>query len=219
MSIPKPLLPVGDVPIVEVVIRQLAAAGVERIVITLGHLASLFTASLGSGERLGVCIEYCREEEPLGTAGPLSLIAELGDPVLVMNGDVLTTLDYRALLEAHDGSGAAATIAISRRNVFIDYGVVLSDDASRLVGFDEKPTLSYDVSMGVNVLSRDAREMIPRGQKYDIPDLLRALIAAGKTVHCFHTDCYWQDIGRFDDYQQASADFSSNPERFVPPIR
>ena len=219
MSIPKPLLPVGDVPIVEVVIRQLADAGVERIVITLGHLASLFTASLGNGERFGVCIEYCREEVPLGTAGPLTLIERLSDPVIVMNGDVLTTLDYRALVKAHVESGAAATIAVSRRNVFIDYGVVRADGLGRLVGFDEKPTLDYDVSMGVNVLSRDTCNLVPAGRKFDMPDLLQAIIAAGKTVHCFRSDCYWQDIGRFDDYQQASADFSADPDRFIPPSR
>lgn len=214
MSIPKPLLPVGDVPIVEVVIRQLANAGIERIVVTLGHLGSLFSASLGNGEQFGVQIEYCREEEPLGTAGPLTLIDELSDPVIVMNGDVLTTLDYSALLDHHARSGAAATIAVSQRNVFIDYGVVRVDGSDRLAGFDEKPNLKYEVSMGINVLSREARDMIPKGRKFDMPDLLKALLAANKVVSCFRTDCYWQDIGRFDDYQQASADFTADPDRF-----
>jgi NDP-mannose synthase len=219
MSIPKPLLPVGDVPIVEVVIRQLAAAGIKRIVITLGHLAPLFTAFLGDGERFGVRIEYCLEEEPLGTAGPLRLVPSLGDVVLVMNGDVLTTLDYRALLKAHADSGAAATIAVSRRDVFVDYGVVKADRANRLVGFDEKPTLGYDVSMGVNVLSPAALALIPEGRRFDMPDLLKSLVGSGKVVCCFRSDCYWQDIGRFDDYQQASADFTADPNRFLRPAR
>ena len=215
MSIPKPLLPVGDVPIVEVVIRQLAAAGFERVVLTLGHLAPLFTAFLGDGERLGVRLEYCLEDQPLGTAGPLRLIDGLED-VLVMNGDLLTTLDYSELVNAHVRSGASATIAVSRREVFIDYGVLRVNADGRLTGFDEKPTLAYDVSMGVNVLSRAALDMIPDGQRFDMPQLMKALLDAGSVVQCERCDCYWQDIGRFDDYQQASADFTADPSRFLP---
>ena len=217
MSIPKPLLPLGEVPIIEIVIRQLAAAGIERVVVTLGHLAPLFTASIGDGSQWGVNVEYCREDEPLGTAGPLKLVENSGDSVLVMNGDILTTLDYHAMLSAHRARKAAATIALHRRDVFIDYGVILSDASDDLVGFDEKPTISYDVSMGINILSREAIEMIPAGVKYDMPDLLMALVAAGKKVSCYRTDCYWQDIGRFDDYQQASADFTESPSRFLRP--
>jgi NDP-sugar pyrophosphorylase family protein len=215
MSIPKPLLPVGEVPIIEVVIRQLAFAGIERIVITLGHLSHLFTAFFGAGERFGVAIEYCQEDEPLGTAGPLKLIQDLGDTVLVMNGDILTTLDFAAMMKAHKSGDAVATIAVSRRDVFVDYGVVRVDDDGCLAGIDEKPTLAYDVSMGVNVLSRAALEMIPTGIRFDMPDLLKSLLAAGKRVDCFRSDCYWQDIGRFDDYQQASADFTASPDRFL----
>ena len=121
------------------------------------------------------------------------------------------------MIKAHESGGAAATIAVSKRQVLIDYGVVRRDDAGRLAGFTEKPTIDYEVSMGVNVLSRSSLEMIPSSGRFDMPDLLKALLAAGQRVDCFQSDCYWQDIGRFDDYQQASADFSAQPDRFLPP--
>ena len=216
ITIPKPLLPLGDMPIVEVVIRQLAAAGVTRVVLTLGHLAHLFVATVGDGARLGVRVEYCFEEEPLGTAGPLRLVRDLGDDFLVMNGDILTMLDYRDLIAVHRKQEAWGTIAVHRREVQIDFGVILLGDDGRFQGYREKPTLSYEVSMGVNVLSAECLQFIPPEQKFDMPDLMLAMHRAGKRVVCYRTDCYWQDIGRFDDYQRASDDFARDPLRFSP---
>lgn len=216
MTIPKPLLPLGDMPILEIVIHQLAAAGVNRIVLTLGHMAPIFTSFLGNGERLGVKIDYCYEETPLGTAGPLRLIEDLEENFLVMNGDVFTTLDYRALIAFHEENRAWGTIAASHREQKIDFGVVVIGQDEQLVEYIEKPSIPYEVSMGVNILSRQCLEFIPPQQKFDMPELMQTMKQAGQRVQCFRTTCYWQDIGRFDDYQQASADFVADPERFIP---
>jgi NDP-sugar pyrophosphorylase family protein len=216
MNIPKPLLPLGEVPILEVVMRQLIAAGVDRIVLTLGHMPHLFSACVGDGQRLGARVECAIEETPLGTAGPLRAIPDLDENFLVMNGDLLTTLDYRELVRTHLARGAWATVALSRREVQIDYGVVEADETGLLASYLEKPTLAYSVSMGINVLHRRSVEFIPAGVTFDMPQLLLALRQAGKPVACYPTDCYWQDIGRFDDYQQASADFEADPGRFLP---
>jgi NDP-sugar pyrophosphorylase family protein len=218
MTIPKPLLPLGDVPILEVVLRQLAAAGVARVVITLGHMAHIFVAGLGDGSRFGLHIDYCFEDEPLGTAGPIRLVGNLEDDFLVMNGDLLTTLNFRDLLETHLRNAAWGTIALHRREVKIDYGVVETTADGRLGNYIEKPTIPYEVSMGINVLSRRCVDFIPASGPFQMPELMLAMQRAGKPVLCYKTDCYWQDIGRFDDYQQASADFVDNPSKFLPPL-
>ncbi len=218
VTIPKPLLPLGDVPIVEVVIRQLAARGIRRIAVSLGHLAHLFSATIGDGSRFGVTIEYHVEEQPLGTAGPLRLIRDVGENVLVMNGDLLTTLDYRELIEAHLRSGAWATIAVRRRDVKIDLGVVVTSGDGRLLDYQEKPVYPFDVSMGIYVISRPCLELIPEEGAFNMPELLLAIKNAGQDVVTFKTDCYWQDIGRLDDYEQACIDFECEPERFLPDV-
>ncbi len=216
MNIPKPLLPLGDTPILEVVLQQLAASGFKRVVITLGHMANLFAVTIGNGERWNMQIEYCREEEPLGTAGPLRCISDLDDNFLVMNGDLLTTINYKKLFDIHCTQGAWGTIALHRREVHIDYGVVRTNEDGRLQEYIEKPSIPYTVSMGINVLSRQCIDFIPGEGKYDMTQLMMAMHQSGKPVVCHETDCYWQDIGRFDDYQQASADFDKAPERFMP---
>jgi len=215
MTIPKPLLPVGDAPIIEVVIRQMAAAGIRRIVLALGHLAPLFTALIGNGSRWGVEIEYCLEDEPLGTAGVLRLVPQLEENFLVMNGDVLTTLDYETLFATHHRHNAWATVALTQREVQIDYGVIVTQNGF-LSEYKEKPTIRYDVSMGINVLSARCIQFIPPGCRFDMPDLLLAIQRAGRPVVCHPTTCYWKDIGLFEDYQTASADFVENPSRFLP---
>lgn len=215
ITIPKPLLPLGDYPILEIVLRQLAAAGFTRVILALGHLAHLFTALIGDGKRFGMTVDYVREEEPLGTAGSLRLVKEVEDHFLVMNGDLLTTIDFKNLFDQHVKMGASATIAVHRRQVQVDYGVVEFSPKGLLSGYREKPIIPYYVSMGVNVLCRQALEMIPLTGKWDMPELMLALKNAGRTVACYETDCYWQDIGRFDDYQQASEDFQENPTRFL----
>jgi NDP-sugar pyrophosphorylase family protein len=216
MVIPKPLLPIGDVPIIEVVIRQIAASGIRRVAVMLGYMAQLFIATFGDGSRWGVNIEYYIEDEPLGTAGSLRMLKNPERHMLVMNGDILTTLDYRKIVDYHKAHNASGTIAVTQRKAHIDYGVIVKSDGGVLGEYREKPVLEYDVSMGINVLSSESLDLIPSDGKFDIPELMTALIRAGKKVMCFDTDCYWQDIGRFEDYEQASADFVANPENFLP---
>jgi NDP-sugar pyrophosphorylase family protein len=215
VSIPKPLLPLGDMPILEIVLAQLAGAGVSRVVLTLGHMAHLFTALIGDGSRWGIRVEHCMENEPLGTAGSLRLIPNLHDDFIVMNGDLLTTLDYRRLLDYHVTKGAWGTIATTRRQVDIQYGVIEASMDGLLERYTEKPTISYSVGMGVNVLSRRCLDYLPAHGRFDMPELMTAMHAAGKAVHCYQTDCYWQDIGLFDDYERANADFVAEPARFL----
>ncbi len=215
VSIPKPLLPLGSVTILEIVLAQLARAGVTRVVITLGHLPHLFAACLGNGERFGLTIEYCREDVPLGTAGSLRAVTNPPGDLLVMNGDLLTTLDYGALVAAHRQGGAAATIAVHRRSMYVDYGVIETTTDGALDRYIEKPSLPYLVSMGINVLSREALTLIPPDERFDMPQLMLAVKDSGRKVLCYESDCYWQDIGRLDDYERASADFDANPTRFT----
>ncbi len=216
MVIPKPLLPIGELPIIEVVIRQIAAAGIRRIAIMLGYMAQLFIATFGDGSRWGVKIEYYIEEKPLGTAGSLRMLKNPEKHLVVMNGDILTTLDYKDILKYHSANKAWGTIAVTQRKAHIDYGVIIKSEDGLLHEYREKPVLEYDVSMGINVLSSESLSFIPSDGKFDIPELMTALTNSDRKVMCFDTDCYWQDIGRFEDYEQASADFVANPENFLP---
>jgi NDP-sugar pyrophosphorylase family protein len=215
MTIPKPLLPLGDTPILEIVIQQLVAAGVSRIILTLGHMAPLLMACIGDGARWGVAIEPLLEPEPLGTAGSLRAIKDLEDNFLVMNADLLTTLDYEGMFDYHLRRNSIGTIGLSKREVLIDYGVVRTASSGVLDDYIEKPTIPYSVSMGINILSKRCLDFIPASGKFDMPELMLAMHRAGHPIHCYETDCYWKDIGRFDDYQQASEDFVKNPSRFL----
>ena len=209
--LPKPLMPIGDRAILDVVVRQLASYGYTRLTFAVGYLAHLIKAVFGDGSQWGVSIEYHEEEEPLGTAGPLRLVEGLDDTFLAMNGDVLTTLDYAELFEAHRRAGNALTIATHRRTVRTEYGVLHLDghhgETERVTDYEEKPELEYTVSMGVYVLEPSALEQVPAGRRFDIPDLVLALLSAGKPVGSLLYDGYWLDIGRHDDYEQALADY------------
>jgi NDP-mannose synthase len=216
MAIPKPLLPVGDVPILEVLLKQLSHAGCTEVVMTLGHMAPLFEAYFGDGKKFGIKIRHVIEEEPLGTAAPLRLVKNLSENFLVMNGDLLTTLDFKDLMNFHRSNGASGTISLQKRTVRIDYGVVRTADNGQLSEYIEKPTIPYEVSMGINCLSRDCIEFIPATGKYDMPTLMLDMHKAGRKVMCYRPDCYWKDIGRFDDYEEASADFEKDQNRFIP---
>jgi NDP-mannose synthase len=217
--LPKPLMPVGDRPILDVIIRQLKHQGFDRLTIVTGHLAELIEAFFGSGERHGIPIDYFREDEPLGTVGALSLIGDLDENFLVMNGDVLTDLPFDGLLDQHVASGAAATIAAHRREVEISLGVLGFDDGSdpeRLTGYVEKPTYDYEVSMGVYAFSRRVLDFIEPGTRLDFPDLVLKLIGAGEPVRARRSDDYWLDIGRHDDYETAMEEFERLRDRFLP---
>ena len=215
--LPKPLMPIGDMPILEILLRQMKRAGVDEAVLTVGHLAELLRLFFRDGERLGLRISYSYEDAPLGTAGPLSLVDGLNQTFLVANGDVLTTLPLANLLAHHRLSGAAATIAMHRRKVHIDLGVIQQDEAGRVTGYTEKPTYDFMVSMGIYVFEPRVLSFIPRNEYLDFPDLVQRLIAAGEVVSGFSFDGYWQDLGRPDDYERAIEDFDRMRAEFLPP--
>jgi NDP-sugar pyrophosphorylase family protein len=214
--LPKPLMPIADVPILDVVIRQLKAHGFRDITISVGYLAELIMAYCRNGERYQLQLRYSTEEEPLGTAGPLAEIQNLDDTFLVMNGDVLTTLNYSDLIGFHKKYGAAATIATHRRKVVIDFGVMEIDGHSNeLREYREKPTLEYSVSMGIYVFEPRILRYIKRGQKMDLPELAQKLIASKEKVLCYLSDEYWLDIGRPDDYRKAVEEFDGLKDRLL----
>jgi len=208
-------MPLGDYPILEIIIRQLRAFDFNKITLLTGHLAELIQAYFGNGERWGVEIEYVREPVPLNTAGALRLVTSCEDFLLVMNGDILTTLDYRALVEQHVQKRADATVAVIRRETKVDFGVVDVDAGGFLVGYREKPVIGYDVSMGAYVLSRQCRELIHEGEALAMPDLLLRVLATGGTVFCASSNSYWLDIGRVDDYEEAQRQILACPKRFL----
>jgi NDP-sugar pyrophosphorylase family protein len=214
--LPKPLMPVGELPIAEIIVRQLKYHGFSEIVISTGHLAPLMEAYFGDGSRWGVTIRYFREEEPLGTAGALGLIDDLQDDFLVINGDTLTTLDYRQLFQQHLRNGGLATIGVHTREVKIDFGVIEMTVERELAGYIEKPTHSSLVSMGVNMLSVKCQQYIGKNESLGMPDLLLRMKADGQKVYCHRTDAYWLDIGRLDDYQIAQDEFERNRKLFLP---
>jgi NDP-sugar pyrophosphorylase family protein len=213
--LPKPLMPVGDMPVLEILLRRLAAAGFVRVNLAVGHLAELIEAYFGDGSRYGVELVYWRESEPLGTAGPLAAMDLAADRALVMNGDLLTTLEFGDLVDGHLASGAAATLAVLSREVPIDFGVV-HVEAETVAAFDEKPVITYDVSMGVYVFEQRVVQLIPRGVKYDFPDLLGEVLERGWPVHAHRSTDFWLDIGRKEDYELALDRFDELRDALLP---
>jgi NDP-sugar pyrophosphorylase family protein len=217
--LPKPLMPVADRPVIDIVLRQLHRAGFDRVTIATGYLAQLIETFCGDGSAYGLRIDYFREDVPLGTVGSLALIEELDEPFLVMNGDVLTDMRYDELFAEHVASGAAATIATTTRSVEVTLGVMRFHDEAdqgRVTDYVEKPTLSYDVSMGVYAFDPRVIRYIEPGVRLDFPDLILRLLAAGEQVRAHRPDAYWLDIGRHEDYEQAMAEFESMRDRLLP---
>ncbi|MDH3306701.1 MAG: sugar phosphate nucleotidyltransferase [Acidimicrobiia bacterium] len=215
-TIPKPLVPIGEIPIIEILIRQLRAQGFDQISISVGHLAGLIEAFCGNGDRWGVAIDYVYENEPLGTAGCLGLMDVKEDQLLVVNGDTFTDLHMGEVFAAHDPKDAL-TICANRRSVAIEFGVLETDASELLTDYREKPTLSYWVSMGVNVVSKWAiDEYVVRGQRLDMPELVEAARTDGKPVRVLKSDAYWLDLGRMADLEAGVAAFEENPQRFLP---
>lgn len=216
ISFPKPLVPVGDHPVLEVVIRQLARQEFRRITISTGHLAGLIEAYFGSGERWGVKIEYVREHIPLNTAGALKLLTDCEEHFLVLNGDVLTTLDYAALYALHRVKEGMATVAYTVRRSLVDFGVVQCDEDGYLTGYIEKPVHTFPVSMGVYVLARTCLDLIRENESLGMPDLLLRILRSGAKVFCHKSDCYWLDIGRVEDYERAQEEFEFQKDKLLP---
>lgn len=217
-SVPKPLVRLGEVPIIEILLRQLEFSGVRRVHVALGHLADLIQAYLEQAARPSRPeVRYSREDAPLGTAGPLTLIRDLSDPFLLLNGDVLTALSFPALLADHRRRGCVATIAVTRRRAQMSYGVVDLGPDDHVVGYREKPLMAVDVAMGIAVFQRRVVDHIPVGRRFDVPELLQCLIAAGEPVAAHRSDAYWMDIGCADDFEIAQRDFTTAPDRFLCP--
>ena len=214
--LPKPLMPIGDMPIMELLLWQMQRAGVNDIVLTVGHLSELLRTFFKDGEKWGVNISYSYEDAPLGTAGPLSLIDGLNETFLVTNGDVMTTLDLRELFAFHKEQGGAATIAVHKRQVKINLGVVQMDGGYSIAGYIEKPTYDYTVSMGIYVFEPRVLQHISYNEYLDFPDLVLKLIDAGEKVIAYPFDGYWKDLGYAGDYEQASQDFAEMRSQFLP---
>ena len=214
--IPKPLVPIGGMPILEIVIRQLQAHGFHRITLAVGYLSELIKAYFQDGSRWGVQIDYSFETEPLGTAGPLALIAGLSETFLVMNADILTDMDYKGLLRYHREEQAVATIGAYNRQVKIDLGVIVADGHQRIKDYIEKPTHNYLVSMGIYIFEPKVLEFIPVNKYLDFPNLVNLLLQASLPVHYYPFAGHWLDIGRHEDYSQAATEFDALKEAFLP---
>lgn len=214
--LPKPLMPMGDMPILELVVCQLRRAGFTEIIMAVGHLASLIEAYFVDGSQWGVRIRYSHERKPLGTAGPIALIEGLGSHFLVMNGDVLTNLDYRAFVAYHQQAGGIATIATYSKPVNVTLGIIEANETSDICGYVEKPTLHYQVSMGVYAFSERVLQYIEPGQYLDFPDLIKLLLANGEQVKGYPFEGIWFDIGRKEDYEQAIEIFEESRSEFLP---
>jgi NDP-sugar pyrophosphorylase family protein len=219
--IPKPLLPVGDTPILEIIIRQLAAAGFTHVTLTLGYMREYFQFFVQHHSALQelIKIDYVEEETPTGTAGSVTLVKGLDEPFLVMNGDVLTNLDYQKLMQFHSDRGGLLTIAAHRKQIPIELGVLEASPDCRLTSYIEKPTLNYLVSMGIYVYEPEVLSMIAPGKHLDLPALARDLIRRQKRVNVFETHSTWMDLGRPEDLQSATECFLATPDLFVPETR
>ncbi|TDB73014.1 nucleotidyltransferase family protein [Micromonospora sp. KC723] len=219
-ALPKPLMPIGDShSILQIVLDQLASRGFTSVTLAINHLGPLIRAFVGDGRRWGIAVDYVEEERPLSTVGPLfGLKDKLPDEFLVMNSDVLTDLDYADLLRAHTLSGARLTLATSERVHRIDFGVLDVDDG-RLVGFREKPTLRYPVSMGVYAMSRKTLAPYPPGLSFGFDQLVLDLLAAGEHPATYPFDGFWLDIGRPEDYDEANRAFAQLKPILLPASR
>lgn len=215
VCLPKPLLPIDDIPILEVVLRQLKYFGVTDVVLSLNYLADLLMAYFGDGKKLGLNISYSIEDKVLGTVGPLSIIDGLQDNFLVMNGDLLTTLNFKDMFRYHVNNGNDASIAVYSKEVKIDLGVISSENGVFL-NYIEKPTYYFDVSMGIYVFNKRVLDFIPTNNKMDLPDLIMMLKYFGKKISCYYGDHDWIDIGRFDDFEKATAVFRERRSEYLP---
>lgn len=213
--LPKPLMPIGEFPILEVIVRQLVRHGFDHVTMAVNHQAEIIRAFFQDGAKWGVKIDYSLEDKPLSTMAPLRLIHDLPENFLVMNGDILTDLSYSDFFEEHVSKNNIFTISAHMREQKVDYGVLEMDASNHLTGFREKPSTKYLVSMGVYMASRRIIDLIPEGKSYGFDNLMLDLLAAGEPAAVRKFCGYWLDIGRPDDYIQAIEEFEQMKPRFL----
>jgi len=209
IALPKPLVPIGDVPILEIIIKQLKKAGFSHITITLNHMGEIIQAFFGNGDKWDIKIDYTFENKPLSTMGPLSLITDLPDNFLVMNGDVLTDINYSDFYEFHLNNNNLFTIASHRRKEKIDYGVLNIDKESNLIKFEEKPSFDFLVSMGIYMVNNKVNDIIPKDTFFGFDHLMEKLITDKNYPKVYEYSGYWLDIGRPSDYEKAINDINN----------
>lgn len=207
-ELPKPMLPVGNKPLLELIVEQLKQAGIRQVNLATHYKGDVISDHFKNGEAFGVDIRYVKEDQPLGTAGALSLLEEVDEPLLVMNGDILTRVDFRALLTFHREHQADLTVCVRQYEFNVPYGVIDADGVN-VKGISEKPVVRQFINAGIYLLNAQVRRLIPNGQHYDIPDLIERLIKEQRTVVCFPIREYWLDIGKVDQYDQAKADIAA----------
>ena len=215
-TLPKPLVPVGDRSILDIVLQQLKRAGVTRVTLAVSHLAHLIMAYFGDGSRWGLKVDYSLEDKPLSTIAPLKLIKDLPEEFFVMNGDVLTDLDFARLYEHHLAEKADITVSTFERDVLINFGVLQGDSENRVVAFEEKPTYHFSVSMGVYVMSRRLLDIVPDGQAFGFDHLMLACIKEKRKAILYPHRGYWLDIGRPTDYAEANEKIDLLMKRIFP---
>ncbi len=211
-NLPKPMLPVGDKPLMELIINQLRGSGIDKVNVTTHFEPGKIKDYFGDGSSFGVQMNYVSEETPLGTAGALSLMDEKGAPLLVINGDILTQVDFRAMRTFHREHHADITVGVRKYDFQVPYGVIESDGAM-VTGVQEKPTLNFFVNAGIYLLEPSVHDYIPSGQRFDMTDLIKVLIEKGRPVANFPIVEYWLDIGQHADYIQAQEDIKG--EKFA----
>jgi NDP-sugar pyrophosphorylase family protein len=213
--LPKPLIPLGDQSIIEVVIRQLIYRGFDHITIAVGYHAELIMAILGDGSKFGIKIDYSMEEKPLNTIGPLRLIPNLDSPFLAMNGDLLTDLNFKDLFDYHIEKKSLLTVATCKRHVKISLGVIDYDENCHVTGFREKPEFDYDVSMGIYVFDPKIIDFIPVDEPFGFDQLVLKLLKEKQTVSVFPFEGKWLDMGTFDDLNLAIEEFEKNKDQYL----
>jgi len=214
--LPKPLVPVGERPILEHILRRLHACGAREVDLCVGHLGELIQVYFSQANELpdDLALHWHWEEEPLGTAGALRIVPDLAGAFIAMNGDILTTLDYRELLAFHERSGAALTVATHAQQVNIDLGVI-ETEGEQVIGFREKPRLDYEVSMGIYAYDQRALAHVPAEGPYQFPELVQTLLDAGERIVVFRSDAEWFDIGTVAEHQRAVEAFDRDPGAFA----
>ena len=216
-ALPKPLMPVGNYPILEILLKQLAAYGFKDVTLAVGHLAGIVQAYFNDGKQFGLDLSYSYETKPLGTAGPLSRLPRSDRSMLVLNGDLLTDIDFGQIVRFHYEKEAMATVGMTRRIESVDFGVIEAESDDRIINFQEKPKMNYLVSMGIYVFTPRVIDYIPKSSRFDFPDLVQKLLNQDAKVVGYKSEAYWMEVGRPSDYEKANEDFPMKEHAFLEP--